>query len=184
MRDALPNPGQEAPGNPKNMAHSIWMTAKKGSGFKKKLFWIISRAALWCYRQAPIFGPLRASLGIIRKENCVLVIRRNDGRGLCFPGGLALPWENDEKTLVREVREETGLQLENFEFAFRYESRADIPARISVFRVQASGEIRGSWEGSPEWAKLSELSEGILPSQEYIVNQLLAASAKPAILDS
>lgn len=156
------------------------MTLAEGSvgGLKKHLFWIVSRSALWCYRQAPIFGLLRASLGIIRNGSRVLVIRRNDGRGLSFPGGLALPWEDDERTLVREIQEETGLVPAHFDFAFRYESRADVPARIAVFQVRTSGEIRGSWEGTPEWVEVAELSHSILPSQRYIVDQLLAASVE------
>jgi len=139
--------------------------------FKRNLFWIVSRTALWCYRHAPVFGPLRASLGIIRKQGRVLVIRRNDGRGLSFPGGLAFPWESDEVAMVREVREETGLVPESFEFAFRYESLADVPVRIAVFYVQATGETRGSWEGTADWVEVKEL-QTILPSQKYIVERL------------
>ena len=40
-------------------------TKKSLGTLKKNLFWIVSRTALWCYRHAPVFGPLRASLGII-----------------------------------------------------------------------------------------------------------------------
>lgn len=104
------------------------------------------------------------------------MIRRNDGRGLCFPGGLAFPWETDEKALVREIREETGLLPEGLEFAFRYESRSDVPVRIAVFEVQASGEVRGSWEGTPEWVEIRQLQQNILKSQKYIVERLLDSS--------
>ena len=143
---------------------------------KKNLFWLVSRVAFWAYRQAPIFGPWRASVGIVQDGTRFLVIRRNDGRGLSFPGGLALPWETEEQTLVREVREETGLRAEGCEFAFRYESSAVMPARIAVFRAQARGEIRGSWEGTPEWVEIAELRESIISSQTYIVERLSAAS--------
>jgi 8-oxo-dGTP pyrophosphatase MutT (NUDIX family) len=153
------------------------MSVGKGTtGLLKSLFWIVSRGALWCYSHAPVFGSLRASIGIIRNASRVLVIRRNDGRGLSFPGGVAFPWETDEQTLIREIREETGLLCQRVEFAFRYESRADIPARIAVFDVQATGEIRGSWEGTPAWIEIAELREEILSSQQYIVERLLAPS--------
>lgn len=104
------------------------------------------------------------------------MIRRNDGRGLSFPGGLALPWESDEKALIREIKEETGLLCDGFEFAFRYDSRVEIPVLITVFHVQTTGEPRGSWEGVPQWMEVSELSQGILRSQQYAVAQLLAPS--------
>lgn len=143
---------------------------------KKNLFWIVSRGALWCYRHAPVFGPLRASLGIIRDSSRVLIIDRNDGRGLSFPGGLALPWESDQEALTREIHEETGLRCENWELAFRYESRADVPSRVAVFSVRASGELCGSWEGTPRWIEIAALGDDVLRSQKYIVEQLLAPS--------
>jgi 8-oxo-dGTP pyrophosphatase MutT (NUDIX family) len=140
---------------------------------KKNLFWLISWVALGCYRRVPLFGRLRASIGIIRDGDRVLVIRRNDGRGLCFPGGLAYRWETDEQVLVREIREETGLDAQSFEFAFRYDSSGEIPVQIAVFQTQAEGNLRGSWEGTPEWVELAEVQAGILRSQEYVVERLL-----------
>jgi 8-oxo-dGTP pyrophosphatase MutT (NUDIX family) len=140
---------------------------------KRNLFWIISRVAFGCYRRVPIFGRLRAAIGIIRDGNRVLVIRRNDGRGFSCPGGLAHPWETDEQALVREIGEETGLRAQSFEFAFRYDSDGEIPARIAVFYVKAEGEPRGSWEGTPEWIELAEAQASILRSQKYAVERLL-----------
>ncbi|MGA9980400.1 MAG: NUDIX domain-containing protein [Candidatus Sulfotelmatobacter sp.] len=125
-----------------------------------------------CYRRVPVFGRLRASIGIIRDGDRVLVIRRNDGRGLCFPGGLAYAWETAEQTLVREIREETGMRVNGFEFAFRYDSSGEIPVRIAVFRTQAEGQLRGSWEGMPEWVELAEAGAGILRSQKYVIERL------------
>jgi 8-oxo-dGTP pyrophosphatase MutT (NUDIX family) len=153
---------------------SLWKSATEP--LKKNLFWIVSRTALWGYRRVPIFGPLRASLGVIRNAGCVLVIRRNDGRGVCFPGGLSLPWESDEKALIREIKEETGLSCESFEFAFRYEIDTDIAARIAVFDVQATGQLRGSWEGTPVWVKIEDVQQDILKSQKYVVDRLMGRS--------
>jgi 8-oxo-dGTP pyrophosphatase MutT (NUDIX family) len=154
----------------------MWMNQGWAGLLKKKLFYVVARVALWSYRHAPIFGRLRASVGVIRDGSRVLVIRRNDGRGLSFPGGLAWPWETDAHALLREVREETGLLAESFEFAFHHDSQADIPTRIAVFHVLASGEIRGSWEGTPEWVEVAELQSDILRSQKYIVERLLGPS--------
>jgi len=140
---------------------------------KRNLFWLVSRVAMGCYRRVPVFGRLRASIGIIRDGDRVLVIRRNDGRGLCFPGGLAYRWETDEQALVREIQEETGMRVNSFEFAFRYDSSGEIPVRIAVFYLVAEGEPRGSWEGMPEWAEVAEVQAGILRSQKYVVERLL-----------
>jgi 8-oxo-dGTP pyrophosphatase MutT (NUDIX family) len=146
---------------------------------KRNLFWLVSRVALGCYRRVPVFGRLRASIGIIRRGDRVLVIRRNDGRGFCFPGGLAYRWETDERALVRETGEETGLNVQSFKFAFRYDSSGEIPVRIAVFYVTAEGEPRGSWEGTPEWMELAMVQAGILRSQKYVVERLLQGGSRP-----
>lgn len=156
--------------------HSPPMIRISAKLLKKNSFWMVSRVAVWCYARVPVFGRLRASIGVIRKANRVLMIRRNDGRGFSFPGGLALPWETDERALVREIKEETGLLCDGFEFAFRYESRFKIPVVTTVFHVRTAGEIRGSWEGDPEWVTIVELQNQILRSQQQVVERLLAES--------
>jgi len=143
---------------------------------KRNLFWLVSRVAFWSYGKVPIFGPWPASVGIIQHGTLYLVIRRNDGRGFSFPGGLSFPWENEEQTLVREIREETGLLAEQCRFVFRYETSIVMPSRIAVFRAHAAGDVRSSWEGTPEWVELGALQSGIISSQAYIVQRLAAAS--------
>lgn len=56
---------------------------------------------------------LPAAAAIIRDpEGRVLLIRRGDGRGWSLPGGLMEPGERILDCLRREVREETGLEVE------------------------------------------------------------------------
>jgi 8-oxo-dGTP diphosphatase len=56
---------------------------------------------------------LPATAAIIRDEGGrVLLIRRGDGRGWSLPGGLLEPGERLSESIVREVREETGLEVE------------------------------------------------------------------------
>ncbi len=64
---------------------------------KRRFFWVLSHSALAAYSRLPLFGWLHASVGVIRKGRLVLVIDRSDGRGLSFPGGLAMPWETAEQ---------------------------------------------------------------------------------------
>ncbi|MGA8492257.1 MAG: NUDIX domain-containing protein [Terriglobales bacterium] len=137
----------------------------------------MSRLGLGVYRRFPFFGTLRASVAVIPQGQHYLAIRRNDGRGFSFPGGLAMPWESDEQALQREVAEETGLQLTAIELALRYYSAADVPCNISVFRAQAIGQLRGSWEGDPEWVAISDLRFDILRSQFPIVEKVLSVGA-------
>jgi len=54
-----------------------------------------------------------AAAAIIRDERGqVLLILRSDGRGWSLPGGIMEPGERIVDCLVREVREETGLEVE------------------------------------------------------------------------
>jgi len=101
-----------------------------------------------------------------------LVIDRADGRGLSFPGGIALPWEKAEETMRREVLEKTGLQIEKASLLFEYPSSADTPCRLAVFEGAATGKITESWEGLPRWLPWTEIRTLLLPSQREIVDRL------------
>lgn len=103
----------------------------------------------------------------------VLVIDRSDGRGLSFPGGLAMPWEPAEDAMKREVAEETGLRVKHSVQLFEYFNSADIPVVITAFAVEADGDPQGSWEGSPLWLPLTEIQPRLLPSQKEIPDRLL-----------
>ena len=82
-------------------------------------------------------------LGVSQEDNRFLVIERNDGRGVSFPGGLDWPWETAEETLVREIREEAGLTVTNSLLMFRYATPVGIPVGLAVCEVEADGQLRG-----------------------------------------
>lgn len=145
---------------------------------KRRLFWIVARTCFKLYRWFPLFGTLRASIGIIRRGQNFLVIQRNDGRGLSLPGGIAGWKEAEEKTLRREVLEETGLSVTSEELRLRYRSTADVPCNISVFEVEASGELKDSWEGSPRWMTSAEFAPRLLESQRPVLELLRKISAE------
>jgi 8-oxo-dGTP pyrophosphatase MutT (NUDIX family) len=139
---------------------------------RRCLFWIVARTCLVLYRRFPLFGTLRASIAIIQRNQQFLVIQRNDGRGLSLPGGLAGWKETAEETLRREVLEETGLRVTGQELRMHYHSRTDVPCDISVFEVQATGDLKKSWEGSPRWMTMPELEPRMLQSQRPVVELL------------
>jgi len=139
---------------------------------KRRLFWIVARTCIACYRWLPLFGSLRASLAIIQRDQQFLVIQRNDGRGFSLPGGIARWKEAEEDTLRREVLEETGLRVTGQELRMRYHSTADAPCETCVFQVRATGELKNSWEGSPRWMTVAELEPRILKSQRPVLELL------------
>ena len=139
---------------------------------RRCLFWIVARTCFALYRRFPLFGTLRASNAIIRGNQQFLVIQRNDGRGLSLPGGIASWKEAEEETLRREVLEETGLTVTSQELRMRYCSTAEVPCDVSVFEVQATGELKNSWEGSPQWITMTELEPRILKGQRPVLELL------------
>ena len=145
---------------------------------KRRLFWIVARTCFTLYRLFPLFGSLRASVGIIRRGQTFLVIQRNDGRGFSLPGGISGRKEAEIETLRREVLEETGLTVTGEKLRMLYHSTADVPCDISVFEAEASGELKGSWEGSPRWMTLPELEPRLLESQRPVLDLLRKISAE------
>jgi 8-oxo-dGTP pyrophosphatase MutT (NUDIX family) len=139
---------------------------------KKYAFWILSRTGLAVYSRLPIFGPLRVAIGVIRKNDEFLVIERSDGRGLSFPGGIAMLWESTERAVAREILEETGLNVTRSQLKFCYFSGEEVPVNLAVFEVDAEGQLRASWEGTPRWLKLDELRQRVLSSQKRVVETL------------
>ena len=138
----------------------------------KYTFWVLSRAGLAIYSRFPVFGTLRVALGVVRNHNRFLAIERSDGRGVSFPGGLAMPWEDIEKAAEREILEETGLRVTKSVLKLHYFDSREIPVDLSVFEVEAEGELRASWEGTPRWLEVAELRQRVLPSQRRIVETL------------
>jgi len=136
------------------------------------MFWMVARSCFTLYHWLPLFGTLRASIGIIQRDDKFLIIHRNDGRGLSLPGGISKWREAEEETLGREILEETGLSVTGKELKLKYYSDAEVPCNISVFDVQASGELKNSWEGSPQWTTVTETEPCLLPSQRPVLELL------------
>src|SRR5437588_1396521 len=144
------------------------------------MFWIVARTCFTLYRWFPLFGKLRASIAIIQRDGKFLAIHRNDGRGVSLPGGISGLKETAEASLDREMLEETGLSVTGKKLLHEYYSDADVPCNISVFEVQASGELRNSWEGSPQWMTVDELEPRLLESQRPVLEWIrkMAANAE------
>lgn len=139
---------------------------------KRLAFKIIANTAIAIYSRFPIFGDLRAALAVLRQNGLILVIDRNDGRGVSFPGGLSHAGESAEKSMRREVREETGLQVDQARLLFEYRTTSDIPCVVTVFEVTANGTLAGSWEGTPRWLSVDDVRSRIVASQTEVVRRI------------
>lgn len=139
---------------------------------RAKVFWMVSRFSVTAYGQFPIFGAIRGTAAVIKRGDRYVVIERNDGYGMCFPGGIAKPWETEEQAVRREVCEETGLELGVVEFKFRFRSNLLYPTVTNVFVAEATGTIKSSWEGTAQLATLEELERKIMETQRPVVEYL------------
>lgn len=59
--------------------------------------------------------PVEIAVGIVRKDNCVLLVHRTKKEGnlsWVFPGGKLEAGESSKTAVIREIREETGVSCE------------------------------------------------------------------------
>lgn len=133
-----------------------------------------------------------AAAAIIRDERGhVLLIRRGDGRGWSLPGGIMEPGERIADCVVRETREETGLEVEPLRLVGIYSDPAfmqiTFPNGDQAHLVSATfecrvvgGRLRPDGEESLEVAYFAPdaLPRGILCDHESRIHD--AMSGHPA----
>jgi 8-oxo-dGTP pyrophosphatase MutT (NUDIX family) len=101
--------------------------------------WAVSR------RVSRSGAPLAIVQGVILSEAGVLLAVRLTPRGWELPGGNLEVGEDDESALVREVREETGIEISVGPLVGEYRRSGFLPHTARVYRCRpVSGAIAGS----------------------------------------
>ena len=108
------------------------------------------------------------------RGNVLVQNRKNpDWPGITFPGGHVEPGESFTDSVIREVREETGLTIENPVLCGVKQFQSDEGARYVVFLYRADrwhGELESSSEGEMFWIPRQKLSEYLtVPDFEDLV---------------
>ena len=86
--------------------------------------------------------------------------------GLTFPGGHVEPGETVVASVIREVKEETGLSVSNLQncgYIQWYNPVKQSQYFVFLFKTSTfSGELTGSVEGNVKWMTLGEMLAGKL----------------------
>ena len=125
--------------------------------------------------------PLLVCQAFVLSDRGLLLSVRSDLHGWELPGGNAHPGENDEEVLAREVREETGLQvqIESRVGDYRRTGFAAHTARVFACRVRG-GVLRPSSETPVvRWFDPDDLPETLFPWYRVPIADALARYPRP-----
>jgi 8-oxo-dGTP diphosphatase len=119
-------------------------------------------------------GHTVGALCFLERDGRILLLRQHHRRGWTLPGGLINRGEDAAAAVVREVREETGVDIEvGFPFATLVEPssrRIDILYHVAVtgdVDVVVSGEaVSGQWLTLAEAGEVDEQTRGSLAAFE------------------
>ena len=102
---------------------------------------------------------------IYDNNNNILVQNRvaKDWPGINFPGGHVKYDESIEKSCIREIKEETGLDISNLHFCGFYEWNIikDHKRHLAMLykTKDYSGELNSSTEGEMMWIKIDDIDK-------------------------
>jgi 8-oxo-dGTP pyrophosphatase MutT (NUDIX family) len=128
-------------------------------------------------------APLVVHQAVVERGGEVLLGLRSDLRGWELPGGAAGPGESGEAALRREVREETGLEVEIVERVGDYERSGFRPHTARIYRCRpVGGTLRSSGETlRVRWFPADDLPDTLFPWYRAPLADARAARGAPLL---
>jgi ADP-ribose pyrophosphatase YjhB (NUDIX family) len=159
-----------------------------GPGFVRRLVALVpsyARLAWWGLVSSRVRErePLVVHQAVVLSERGVLLAVRAELRGWELPGGGAEPGESGEAAVVREVLEETGVEVRLEALVAAYLRTGFRPHTARIYRCRAvAGEPRPSAE-TPQvaWFPTDALPETLFPWFRGPIADGLAAHTEPVV---
>jgi 8-oxo-dGTP diphosphatase len=144
------------------------------------------RTAWWGIVSARVTesGPLLIAQGVILRENPrkqVLLSIRSDLFGWELPGGTLEKNEAPSQAVVREIHEETGLEIDPFESVGVWIRRGFRPHTAHVFLCRVIGGVERPSRETPrlKWFDVEDLPPELFPWYDEPLRVAMAARAEP-----
>ena len=141
----------------------------------------VKRAGVWLTQ--PRFA-VTAGAVVSDERGRVLLLRHvlRQGSGWGIPGGFLKASEQPEEAVRRELREETGLELDAAELAFvralEHVNQVEIIFRCRMRAAALEGLEKGFEIDRAEWFDLRGLPEGFSADQRRVIDRALAVNAR------
>jgi 8-oxo-dGTP diphosphatase len=135
------------------------------------------RAGVWLTQ--PRFA-VTAGAVVCDERGRVLLLRHvlRKGSGWGVPGGFLKGGEQPEEAIRRELREETGLEIDSVELAFvrtlRGVRQVEVIFRASLRSDALAGVEKGFEIDRAEWFAADSLPEGVSEDQRRIIRRALS----------
>jgi 8-oxo-dGTP diphosphatase len=128
-------------------------------------------------------GPLLVAAGILVRAGRVLLARRPAGKHLAglweFPGGKVEPGESPDAALVREVREELGVELARFRpFQFAHHVYPETTVLLLTYICAIDEDPRAAsvdWR----WQTIADLDPASMPAADASIVTSLRETSLP-----
>jgi ADP-ribose pyrophosphatase YjhB (NUDIX family) len=110
-------------------------------------------------------APLEIVQAVVERDGEVLLAVRHDLRGWELPGGTVEPGESDAEALVREVREEVGVEVEVGELVGTYVRTGFRPHTARIYRCRVVAGTPGPSDEAREvgWFPMAGPPPDVLP---------------------